>query len=60
VDGAELLEALRETTARLIDESRQLRARSEELIDQSQRLRRGLRELAEKDRETTVPARLAA
>ena len=39
MDDAELLEALRETTARLIDESRQLRAHSEQLIARSQHLR---------------------
>ena len=60
VGDAEILEALQETAARVIEESRQLRAKSEKLIEESQRLRRGLRDLAEKDRETTVPARLTA
>jgi len=51
VDDAEILEALRETMARVIDESRQLRAKSEKLIDQSRRLRRELNHLAGRHRE---------
>ena len=58
---AEILESLLETTARLSDESRQLRAQSEKLIEASQRLRRRLRLLAERHREKpTAPERLAA
>jgi len=48
VDDAELLEALRETTEHLIDESRQLRAKSERLIARSQHLRRTLRGLGKR------------
>jgi len=54
VGDAEILEALQETTARVIEESRQLRAQSEKLIAQSQRLRRKLRRLAERREPDTL------
>jgi len=56
VGDAEILEALQETTARVIEESRQLRAKSEKLIDQSQRLRRELRHVAAQHRDKTEGA----
>ena len=56
VGDAEILEALQETTARVIEESRQLRAQSEKLIAQSQRLRRKLRHVAAQHREKTEGA----
>ena len=59
VGDAEILEALSETTARLIEESRQLRAASERLITHSQRLRRELRHLTEREKAAT-PLRRAA
>ena len=60
VDDAEVLEALWQTTERLIeliDQSRQLRVRSEELIEHSWRARRGLgRLVAQYEQDQLRPA----
>jgi hypothetical protein len=49
MDDVDVLAALRETMAALIEEVHHLRAVSDKLRDESRRLRRDLRQMAERD-----------